>query len=232
MRPFSLLIIFAVLCGPLQTAKTAQAAEPSRDVMSRDVVIYGGTSAAAVAAVRAAMLGASVVVVSPDQHLGGLSSGGLGYTDSGNTRAIGGLSRDFYRRIRTHYQSPEAWKWQPRESFAGLGQGVKKTDVADNTMWLFEPHVAERVIAAACALDYPRDRLDVQVLDDSTDDSLARTRAMAPSSCPWGQTTQNRSRATSCASISSSGKGSASSAASNAPACNCASSRAVWSSRR
>ncbi len=40
-----------------------------------------------------------------------------------------------------------------------------------------EPHVAERVIAAACALDYPRDRLDIQVLDDSNDDSLARTQA-------------------------------------------------------
>ena len=140
MRHLCLLIIAAVLCGPLQAAETAQPAEPSRDV-----VIYGGTSGAVVAAIRAAMLGASVVLVSPDPHLGGLSSGGLGYTDSGNTRAIGGLSRDFYRRVWKHYRSPEAWKWQPQESFVGLGQGVKKTDVGDNTMWLFEPHVAERI---------------------------------------------------------------------------------------
>lgn len=34
-----------------------------------------------------------------------------------------------------------------------------------------EKHVAARVIASACALDYPRDRLEVQVLDDSTDDT-------------------------------------------------------------
>ena len=39
-----------------------------------------------------------------------------------------------------------------------------------------ERHVAERVIEAACALDYPRDRLQIQVLDDSTDESAAIAR--------------------------------------------------------
>jgi hypothetical protein len=143
MRHLCFLIATVILCAPLQAAETASVAEPIHDV-----VIYGGTSGAVVAAVRAAMLGTSVVVVSPDAHLGGLSSGGLGYTDSGNTRAIGGLARDFYRRVWQHYQSPEAWKWQPRESFAGLGQGVNKTDVGDNSMWLFEPHVAEQIFDA------------------------------------------------------------------------------------
>ena len=133
-------LIAAVLILPLRAAEPAQPVEPIRDV-----VIYGGTSGAVVAAVRAAMLGSSVVLVSPDKHLGGLSSGGLGYTDSGNTRAIGGLAREFYRRVWTHYQRPETWKWQPRESFAALGQGVKKSDVGDHSMWLFEPHVAERI---------------------------------------------------------------------------------------
>ncbi|MFN9960549.1 MAG: FAD-dependent oxidoreductase, partial [bacterium] len=75
----------------------------------RDVVIYGGTSAAVIAAIRAALLGADVVMVSPDRHLGGLTSGGLGYTDSGNTRAIGSLAREFYRRVWKHYLQPEAW---------------------------------------------------------------------------------------------------------------------------
>ena len=149
-------LIVAVLILPLRAAEPAQPVEPIRDV-----VIYGGTSGAVVAAVRAAMLGASVVVVSPDKHLGGLSSGGLGYTDSGNTRAIGGLAREFYRRVWKHYQSPEAWKWQPRESFAGLGQGVKKSDVGDNSMWLFEPHVAERIF------DQWLEEHDVEVVRDA-----------------------------------------------------------------
>ena len=119
-------------------------ASSSRDDQ-HDVVIYGGTSGAVVAAIRCAMLGANVVLVSPDKHFGGLSSGGLGYTDSGNTRAIGGLAREFYRRVWKHYQSPNAWKWQPREAFGSLGQGVPKSDADDHSMWLFEPHVAEQV---------------------------------------------------------------------------------------
>ncbi len=36
-----------------------------------------------------------------------------------------------------------------------------------------EQAVAARIIAAACALDWPRDRLEIQVLDDSTDDTRA-----------------------------------------------------------
>ena len=43
----------------------------------------------------------SVVIVSPDKHLGGLSSGGLGWTDSGRKEAVGGIAREFYRRVKT-----------------------------------------------------------------------------------------------------------------------------------
>ena len=44
-----------------------------------------------------------------------------------------------------------------------------------------EPYVAERIVDAAAALDWPRHRLQIQVLDDSTDDTttLARARAEA-----------------------------------------------------
>mgnify|MGYP002821884353 CR=1 FL=1 len=58
-------------------------------------MIYGGTSAAISAAVQVKKMGKSVVVVSPDAHLGGLSSSGLGWTDSGRKEAIGGIARDF-----------------------------------------------------------------------------------------------------------------------------------------
>ncbi|WP_420824959.1 FAD-dependent oxidoreductase [Symmachiella dynata] len=110
-----------------------------------DVVIYGGTSAAVTAAVEAKQSGKSVVMVSPDKHLGGLSSGGLGWTDTGNKAVIGGLARDFYHRVWKHYQTPEAWKWQPREEYGGRGQGTPAIDGAQRTMWIFEPHVAESV---------------------------------------------------------------------------------------
>src|SRR6476469_7825142 len=36
-----------------------------------------------------------------------------------------------------------------------------------------EMYVADRLIAAVCEIDYPRDRLEIQVLDDSTDETRA-----------------------------------------------------------
>lgn len=110
-----------------------------------DIVIYGGTSGAVTAAVQAKRLGKSVVIVCPDQHLGGLSSGGLGWTDTGNKAVIGGLAREFYHRVWKHYQSPEAWQWQKREQYGDKGQGTPAIDGKQRTMWIFEPHVAEQV---------------------------------------------------------------------------------------
>jgi ribulose 1,5-bisphosphate synthetase/thiazole synthase len=49
-----------------------------------DIIVYGGSSAAVIAAVQAKKLGKTVIIVSPTKHLGGLSSGGLGFTDIGN----------------------------------------------------------------------------------------------------------------------------------------------------
>jgi hypothetical protein len=90
-------------------------------------------------------MGKSVIVVSPDKHLGGLSSGGLGFTDTGNKEVIGGLSREFYERIYTHYSKEENWKWQKRSEYGNKGQGTVAMDGTMRTMWIFEPHVAEQV---------------------------------------------------------------------------------------
>lgn len=110
-----------------------------------DVIIYGGTSAAVTAAVKVARAGQSVIVVSPDVHLGGLSSGGLGFTDTGNKAVIGGLSREFYQRVYDYYQQEETWRWQDRSEFGNRGQGTTALDEEFGTMWIFEPHIAEQV---------------------------------------------------------------------------------------
>ena len=110
-----------------------------------DLVIYGGTAAAVTAAVQARQMNRSVVIVSPDKHLGGLSSGGLGFTDTGNKAVIGGLAREFYHRVWQHYNRPEAWTWEKREAFGNKGQGTPAMDGENRTMWIFEPHVAEAV---------------------------------------------------------------------------------------
>lgn len=113
--------------------------------MEHDVVIYGGTSAAVIAAVQVTKMGKSVVIVCPEKHLGGLSSGGLGFTDTGDKSVIGGLARDFYHRIWQHYDQPGAWVQQKKEDYGNVGQGTPAMDGANRTMWIFEPHVAEQV---------------------------------------------------------------------------------------
>lgn len=127
---------------------------------SADVIIYGGTSAAITAAVQVSRMGKSVIVVSPDQHLGGLSSGGLGFTDTGNKEVIGGISREFYHRIFLHYDKPSSWNWQPKEDYGNVGQGTPAVDGDARTMWIFEPHVAEQVFE-----DFVKE-YEIQILRD------------------------------------------------------------------
>ena len=112
---------------------------------SYDVVIYGGTSAAISSAVQVKRMGKTVVVVSPSKHLGGLSSSGLGWTDSGKKEAIGGIAREFYHRVWRHYQGQDAWVWQKKDEYGNRGQGSPAIDGARRTMWIFEPKVAEMV---------------------------------------------------------------------------------------
>ncbi len=117
----------------------------TKPTYTADLIIYGGTSAAMTAAVEASQAGLEVIVVSPDKHLGGLSSGGLGFTDTGNKAVIGGLAREFYHQIYLHYDQPAAWTWQQKSEYGNKGQGTPAVDGTNRTMWIFEPHASEQV---------------------------------------------------------------------------------------
>ncbi len=108
-----------------------------------DLVIYGGTSGGVASAIQAARMGKTAVLIEPTQFLGGLTTGGLGATDIGNKRAIGGISREFYGKIWEHYQKPENWTRQKREEYVNLRGSAN--DPNEKTMWTFEPHVATKV---------------------------------------------------------------------------------------
>ena len=133
----SIILLLSMSCTPSQKSDAYR--------HSADVIIYGGTSGAITAAVQAKKMGKSVIVVSPDVHLGGLSSGGLGYTDTGDKSVIGGLSREFYQGVYNHYDKEESWKWQKKSEYGNKGQGTPAIDGDQRTMWIFEPHVAEKV---------------------------------------------------------------------------------------
>lgn len=129
----------------LIVAIAACTAKQPENQLTADVIVYGGTSAAVISAVEVAKSGKSVIMVSPDVHLGGLTSGGLGYTDTGNKAVIGGLSREFYHRVWLHYNDSSAWVWQKHREYGNKGQGTVAMDGENRTMWIFEPHVAEQV---------------------------------------------------------------------------------------
>ncbi len=78
-----------------------------------DICIYGGTSAGVAAALQASRMGKKSIILEQNAHLGGMSSGGLGETDIGNKAAIGGVSRQFYKRVGAKNGMSENWKFEP-----------------------------------------------------------------------------------------------------------------------
>lgn len=129
-----------ITCMLLTLAASAEPAEHSYDI-----VIFGGTSAGVAAGIQAKREGRSVIVLEPSTHIGGLTTGGLGQTDIGNKHVIGGISREFYQRIRAHYRKPANWKWQEPEKYQDDGQ--TRTDPNEDAKWTFEPSAAQRVLA-------------------------------------------------------------------------------------
>ena len=98
-------------------------------VINADVCVYGGTSAGVIAAYTAKKMGKTVILIEPGKHLGGMSSGGLGYTDIGNKYVVTGLARDFYRRIGTHYGKFEQWIFEPKVAEGIFNDYVKRANL-------------------------------------------------------------------------------------------------------
>ena len=94
-----------------------------------DICIYGGSSAGVIAAYTAKKMNKTVLLIEPGNRLGGLSSGGLGYTDIGNKYAVTGLALDFYRRLGKHYGKFEQWIFEPSAAEAAFKQYIKEGNV-------------------------------------------------------------------------------------------------------
>lgn len=108
-----------------------------------DVVVYGGTSAGIAAAIQASRMGKSVVVLEPSQHVGGLTTGGLSWTDIGNKMVVGGIAREFYQRIKKKYEDPTLWTSETRDEYFERRRGPNQKH--EDAMWTFEPKIASAV---------------------------------------------------------------------------------------
>ena len=75
-----------------------------------DVVVYGATAPGCVAAIAAARSGAKrVLLASPYNHVGGMTTGGIMHADVANESTVGGVTLEFFLRVRSHYKpAPEA----------------------------------------------------------------------------------------------------------------------------
>jgi len=114
------------------TAAPVDAAAPP----AADIVIYGCSPAGITAAIEARNLGRSVTLICRDAHVGGMTTNGLGWADTGNHGAIGGMARTFYRDVKAYYAARGV-------SQAKAQTGSQNDDL--DAMWVFEPHVAEEI---------------------------------------------------------------------------------------
>lgn len=143
--PMDITLVIVLLVAVL-VSSGCHAAPVSHPQTTRSaaVGIYGATSAGITAAVQAARMGHSVLLIDCDDHVGGLTTSGLGATDIGNKAAIGGLARQFYREIKDHYDHQGAWQHETREDYLRHGYGhTRDGDAA----WMFEPSVASAIFA-------------------------------------------------------------------------------------
>jgi FAD-dependent oxidoreductase family protein len=94
-----------------------------------DLVVYGGTAGGVVTAVAGAREGLHVALLEPHRHLGGMVSGGLGWTDYGKREVIGGYSLEFFERVGRHYGMPIEWHFEPHVAEAVFYEMAKEAGV-------------------------------------------------------------------------------------------------------
>ncbi len=129
-----------------------------------ELLIYGATAAGVMAAVAAARRGTQTVLIEPGRHIGGMTSGGLGYTDVGDRRVIGGLALAFQQACANHYGVP-LW------TFAGPEPHVAEGILSG---WLAEAGVD---VVTECALE------DVRKVDARITEVAAGGRRFRPGVC-------------------------------------------------
>ena len=129
LLPFLTGTLLLLNTGDAQVQPGPRYPSPATLATGVDICIYGGTSAGVIAAYSAARLHKKVLLVEPGYRLGGLSSGGLGFTDIGNKYVVTGLARDFYRRVGQHYGRFEQWIFEPKVADSLFSDYIRRAGV-------------------------------------------------------------------------------------------------------
>ena len=142
--PVKLLLPLLVLLLPA----FCQAAEPKADP-SYDIVVYGDSSGAVVAAVSAKRQGRSVILVNPTSFPGGMSASGLGATDFlGKQGTFGGIASEFYEGIAAAYGKAFVRSFEPH-----VGRQVFEKMIADAGVPVFYNERLDRALGKGVTMN-------------------------------------------------------------------------------
>ena len=140
------LVSFLSLFLAVAACRTLTPADGAK--LSCDVCVYGGSASGFTAAIQAARMGKTVILISPLEHVGGLPTSGLTATDMNKHKCIGGVAAEFYGRIYEYYMDPSVWRNQTREEF--MTSTLKRTYTGKNDerriQWVYESGVAEKIM--------------------------------------------------------------------------------------
>ena len=133
---FLCTLLLMAMC--LMTFQDVRADEAQGTVKDVDICVYGSTPAGIMAAYTAKLKGKSVLLVSPTKRIGGLTAGGLGWTDIGDStshrRIIKGFAREFYRRIGQHYgMASPTFYFEPKVALATFKGFLSEVGLKDST---------------------------------------------------------------------------------------------------
>ena len=126
-RIFVACLLLVLATGRTLAQETWEALPRVSDV---DICVYGATSAGITAAIEARRQGKTVLLVEPGPRIGGLTAGGLGFTDIGKVEIIQGMALSFYRRVGEAYGSDKpAFQFEPKVALAVYRQMLKEAGV-------------------------------------------------------------------------------------------------------
>lgn len=120
-------VALAALLVPSERTPSAAAAAPT---IKTEVLVYGGTPSGVLAAVTASRAGADVILLEPRQHLGGMMSSGLGWTDFGARGTLRGYTGEFFDRTQAAEGLPDGrFHFQPHTAEYAFRAMLHTTDV-------------------------------------------------------------------------------------------------------
>ena len=123
-----LLVVFLLRSACFAADKSQAAATKFQgEPPGYDVVVYGDSSGAVIAAISAKREGRSVILVNPTSFPGGMSASGLGATDFlGKRGTFGGIASEFYDGIAAAYGTNYIRSFEPH-----VGKQVFEKMIAD-----------------------------------------------------------------------------------------------------